>query len=87
MFGAVVIALFGYVYWSTASYVLQPLGPRHRGGARQSCTGRTTGAGRGGLVAAIEQRLADRRFDGGFYLLADPSYAPLAGNLANGRRR
>jgi hypothetical protein len=37
--------------------------------------------GRGGLIAAIEDRIADGRFESGVYLLADPSFAPLAGNL------
>ena len=41
-----------------------------------------TARGRGGLIAAIEQRLSDRLFDDSFYLLADPSYAVVAGNLS-----
>jgi hypothetical protein len=31
----------------------------------------------------IAQRLADQRFEGGVYLLADPSFALLAGNVAD----
>jgi signal transduction histidine kinase len=81
IFGAVVIALFGYVYWSTAAYVLGQTdgaiaaerGSLHRAYDR---------SGHGGLIAAIEQRLADRPFGGGFYVLADPSYAVVAGNLS-----
>jgi hypothetical protein len=37
--------------------------------------------GRSGLMSAIEQRLAKGRFEGGLYLLADPSFTPVAGNL------
>ena len=40
-------------------------------------------AGRSGLVAAIAQRLADQPLEGGVYLLADPSFSPLTGNLAD----
>ncbi|MGP0094169.1 MAG: sensor histidine kinase [Xanthobacteraceae bacterium] len=80
IFGAAVFALFGYVYWSTASYVRgrsdhaieAELGVLQRAYDR---------AGRVGLTAAIEQRLADERFGGGSYLLADPSFTPVAGNL------
>jgi signal transduction histidine kinase len=80
IFGAVVVALFGYVYWSTASYV------RSRAdraiAAEQAVLQRGYArGGRGTLVAAITRRVADERLDGGLYLLADPSYAPLAGNL------
>jgi signal transduction histidine kinase len=38
-------------------------------------------AGRAGLTAAIARRIADRQLEGGVYLLADASFAPLAGNL------
>jgi signal transduction histidine kinase len=80
IFGAVVVALFSYVYWSTASYV------RSRAdraiAAEQAVLQRAYDrGGRGTLVAAITRRVADERLDGGLYLLADPSYAPLAGNL------
>jgi hypothetical protein len=38
-------------------------------------------AERGGLIAAIKQRVADPPLEGGVYLLADPSFTPVAGNL------
>jgi signal transduction histidine kinase len=38
-------------------------------------------AGRDGLIQAIKQRVADDRLAGGLYLLADASFAPVAGNL------
>ena len=86
VFGAVVVALFGYVYWSTASYVRSR---SDRAIAAELALLRRAydGAGRDGLIAAIEQRIADLRLDGGVYLLADASFAPLAGNLRPGRRR
>ena len=80
VFGAVVIALFGYVYWSTAAYVLSR-SDRAIAAERASLRRAYDSGGRGSLTAAIERRLADRLFDGGFYLLADPSYAVIAGNL------
>ena len=80
VFGAVVIALFGYVYWSTAAYVLSR-SDRAIEAERASLRKAYDSGGRSGLVAAIRQRLTDTQFDGGFYLLADPSYAAVAGNL------
>jgi signal transduction histidine kinase len=80
VFGAAVFALFGYVYWSTASYVLS----RSDGAvAAEYALLRKANdrAERGGLIAAIEQRIADQHLDGGVYLLADPSFTPVAGNL------
>ena len=38
-------------------------------------------AGRNGVAAAIAQRLAGGRLDGTHYLLADPSFAPIAGDI------
>ncbi len=80
LFGAVVCALFGYVYWSTASYVR---GRSDRAIAAEHVILRQAydRAGRDGLVATIGQRIAEGRFDGGLYLLADASFAPVAGNL------
>jgi signal transduction histidine kinase len=80
IFGAAVIALFGYVYWSTASYV-RSRSDRAIAAEQAILQKAYDSAGRGGLIAAIAQRIADERFDGGIYLLADPSFAPVAGNL------
>jgi signal transduction histidine kinase len=80
VFGAVVIALFGYVYWSTAAYVLSRTDraiEAERANLRQAYDS----GGRGALTAAIERRLNDHGPDSGFYLIADPSYAVVAGNL------
>ncbi len=81
IFGAVVVALFGYVYASTSSFVRSR---SDRAIATEFATlqGAYTSAGRDGLIAAIERHLADRRGGvNGTYLLVDPSFVPLAGNL------
>jgi signal transduction histidine kinase len=80
IFGAVVVALFGYVYWSTISYV------RSRADiaiAAELAVLREAYAsnGRSGLIATIGQRVANQRLEGSVYLLADASFARLAGNL------
>jgi signal transduction histidine kinase len=80
IFGAAVVALFGYVYWSTASYV------RSRSDHAMETELATlreayASGGRDGLIATIAQRIADRHLEGGIYLLVDPSFVPVAGNL------
>ena len=80
VFGAVVCALFGFVYCSTSSYVLSR---SDRAIAAEHVILRQAYdlTGRDGLIAAIGQRLAYERFDGGLYLLADASLTSVAGNL------
>ena len=80
LFGTVVCALFSYVYWSTASYV--------RSRSDQAITAELgilrqayDGAGRDGLIRVMARRIVDERFEGGLYLLADRSFAPVGGNL------
>ncbi|HML08366.1 MAG TPA: HAMP domain-containing sensor histidine kinase [Xanthobacteraceae bacterium] len=80
VFGAVVIGSFGYVYWSTASFVLSR-SDRAIEAERASLRQAYDSGGRDGLIEAIAQRIADARSDGGVYLLADPAYGPVAGNL------
>ena len=80
IFGAAVIALLSYVYWSTASYVRSRAD--HAIAAELALLEAAyDGAGRAGLTAAIAQRIAGKQLEGGVYLLADASFAPLAGNL------
>jgi signal transduction histidine kinase len=80
IFGTAVIALFGYVYWSTASYVRSR--SDHAVATEYAILKRAyDDAGRAGLIAAIGQRMAEQRLEGGQYLLVDPSSAPVAGNL------
>jgi signal transduction histidine kinase len=80
IFGTAVVALFVYVCWSTGSYV--------RGRSDHAIKTELAilqkayaSAGRSGLITTITQRIADERLEGGVYLLTDPSFAPLAGNL------
>jgi signal transduction histidine kinase len=80
IFGAAVVVLFGYVYWSTAVYV--------HGRADQAIAAEDAilqqayaDAGQGGLVGAIAQHIAADRVEGGVYLLVDRSSRRLAGNL------
>ena len=80
VFGAVVIALFGYVYWATASY-LQSRADQAIAAELATLQSAYATGGRRELVAAIVQHTATPRPDGGVYLLADAEFAPLAGNL------
>jgi signal transduction histidine kinase len=80
IFGAVVVALIAYVYGSTASYI--------RSRSDQAITAELgillqahAGGGRGRLLTTLAQRIDEQRLAGGVYLLADPSFARLAGTL------
>jgi signal transduction histidine kinase len=80
VFGSVMFALIGYVYWSTASYVRSR--SDHAIAAEQSILKEAyERSGRDGLLATISQRMADGRPDGGVYLLVDASLVPIGGNL------
>jgi len=80
VFGALVIVLFGYVYWSTTNFVL---GRSDTAIEAERATLRNIydTNGRDGLIQAIERRSSAAPFEGGVYLLADQSFAPVAGNL------
>jgi signal transduction histidine kinase len=80
VFGAVVIVLFGYVYWSTTNFVLS----RSDGaieGERATLRNVYDMNGREGLIRAIEQRSSTASLEASVYLLADQSFSPVAGNL------
>ena len=80
LFGTVMFALIGYLYWSTVSYVRNRSDPAIA--AEQIALKETFDrAGRDGLVATISQRIADRRLENGVYLLVDASLIPVGGNL------
>jgi signal transduction histidine kinase len=80
VFGLLVLALIGYLYWATSSFVL---GRSDRAIATEQAALHKAydRGGRDGLIAAIGERTVEDRLDGGVYLLADPSFAPVAGNL------
>src|SRR5690349_9355217 len=80
IFGALLISLLCYVYWSTASY-LRSRTDQAIAAELESLEKVHTSAGRNGLMAVIPQRIAEGRLEGGVYLLAGPSFALLAGNL------
>jgi signal transduction histidine kinase len=81
IFGVIVIALFSYVYWATASYMHSR---SDRAIMAEHALLQTTyqSAGRDALIAVIAQRMAAGHFAGDrYYLLADAAFAPIAGNL------
>ena len=80
VFGTVVIALFGYVYRSTTNFVLSRSDSAIEA-ERAMLRNIYDSGGRNGLTSAIEQRDAVARLAGSIYLLADESFAPVAGNL------
>ena len=80
IFGAVVVVLFGYVYWSTTSYV-RSRSDRELTSELAVLQKAYASTGRNGLIATITQRIADQGFKDSVYLLADASFTPLAGNL------
>jgi signal transduction histidine kinase len=77
VFGAVVLALFAYVFWSTTTFVLSRSDSAIEG-ELISLRAIFDADGRDGLIRAVEQRAAQRQ---GFYLLADASFELVAGNL------
>jgi signal transduction histidine kinase len=80
IFGTIVLALFSYVYLSTASYVRS----RSDNAIRlewASLQRAYDSAGRGGLIAMIQRRISDDHFHDSLYLLTDPSFSFIAGNL------
>jgi signal transduction histidine kinase len=78
VFGAAVIGLFSYVYFSAAGYV-RILSDRDI--AAEVAVLQKAKGGRDALVAAVGERVAGERLEGGRYLLADASFMPLAGNM------
>jgi signal transduction histidine kinase len=80
MFGMLVSALFSYVYLSTSSYV-RSRSDRGIMTEYSSLQGAYERSGRDGLIALLEQRIADKSFADNVYLLVDPSLAILGGNL------
>jgi signal transduction histidine kinase len=79
-FGVIVSAIFSYVYLSTFSYV-RSRSDRAIMTEYSSLQGAYARSGREGLIALIEQRIADKSFADNVYIFADPALAALAGNL------
>lgn len=80
LFGAAIFILFGYVYWSTTSYLLAR-GDRVIAAEHSILLDAYRRGGRQGLVDLIEERTRDRSLKTRVYLLTDSSLRPVAGNL------
>jgi signal transduction histidine kinase len=82
VFGVAIMALFGYVYSSTVSYLRSQFD--HTLTAElallQKAYDRT---GRSGLIDAVAQHIRDQRLETGAYMLVEPSLHRLAGNLTD----
>ena len=79
-FGVIASAILSYVYLSTSAYV-RSRSDRATITEYSSLQGAYERSGRDGLIALIQQRIADKSFADNVYILADPSLAVLAGNL------
>ena len=80
VFGAVVIVLFGYVYWSTTNFVLSRSDSAIEA-ERAALRNIYDMNGREGLIQAIERRSSTASFEGSVYLLGDQLFSRVAGNL------
>ena len=81
-FSSAIFAVLGYVYWSTVSYVSEKL-DRNIMEERALFMKAYESAGRNGLIALINRRVADQFFHEWAYLLTDPSLVYVSGNLEN----
>jgi signal transduction histidine kinase len=79
-FGMIVTAIFSYVYQSTSSYV-RSQSDRAIITEYSSLQGVYEHKGRDGLVALIQQRIADKGFANTLVILVDTSSTYLGGNL------
>lgn len=79
-FGALVIALFAFVYSSTTSYLLDGA-DRAIDADRAMLVAAYQRGGRDDVIATINKLTGDRHMRERIYLLADTSFAALAGNL------
>ena len=80
LFATAILALFGYVYWSTVSYLREK--SEHAVSAERGRLEKAYGReGPNGLIALIERRTSDRHFDDWVYLVVDDSFTYVAGNL------
>ncbi len=79
-FGMIAAAILGYVYLSTSSYV-RSRSDRAIISEYSSLQDAYERSGRDGLIALIQQRIANKSFADNVYILVDPSSAALGGNL------
>jgi signal transduction histidine kinase len=79
-FCVIVSGIFSYVYLSTSSYV-RSRSDRAIMTEYLSLQDAYARSGRNGLIALIQQRIADKSFADNVYLFVDPSFVTLGGNL------
>ncbi|MGA8259481.1 MAG: HAMP domain-containing sensor histidine kinase [Arenicellales bacterium] len=80
VFGASVMLLLGFLYWSTAGYMARQADAGIQGEIDLLAERYQTG-GLPGLTNLIEQRMHEHPGRSNIYLLADPSRRPIEGNL------
>jgi signal transduction histidine kinase len=80
VFGAVVIGLFGYLYWSTTTFVMSRSDAAIEA-ERAMLRNVYDSGGRASLIQSIKERVSATRGEGAIYLLANDSFAPVVGNL------
>ena len=80
LFCSAIFALLDYAYWSTAAYLYQK-SDQLLGVERELLNNAYDRGGRDAVIALIRHRLSDGFFSDWAYLLTDPSYTYVAGNL------
>jgi len=80
VFSCAIFAVLGYVYWATVTFVSENL-DRSISAEGALLIKTYDSAGHIGLTTLINRRVADPFFDEWAYLLTDPSFNPVAGNL------
>jgi signal transduction histidine kinase len=80
IFSSAIFGLLAYIYWSMGSYLAENLDRATRG-ERDLLVKAYDVAGRGALIALINERINDGRLTGWVYELTDASATPIAGNL------
>lgn len=79
-FGAIVLALFSYVYLSTVDYA-RDLSDQAILARQKAIVGAFNRAGYTGLVSKIKQLISDDGVGTSYYLLADPAFKFVEGNV------
>jgi signal transduction histidine kinase len=80
VFGASVVLVLGFIYWSTAAYMLRQADQTIEAEIG-SFAERYRVSGLGGLTSLIQERLSRRPAGASIYLLAAPDFTPVTGNL------
>ena len=80
LFCSAIFALLGYAYWSTATYLYDKSDQLLKI-ERELMNNADNQSGHNGVVALIGRRLTDGFFSDWTYILANPSYEYVAGNL------